>query len=106
MNLFRKREPRIPRRKHKGQHYWKSVTRTRDEERYREVCARLDEAGIDYRVWMNADDPNLVYLRKFLGSDNKMVRRYYIFIVRPYDLEKARRVLDIVRPGRWDMTVS
>lgn len=76
-----------------GRSLWKFILRTRIETCYQKQCVLLDAADIDYRVWMNEDEPSLVYLREYLGDETGCLRRHYIFFVPCTDYKRACQVL-------------
>lgn len=86
--------PVIKKRAHKNKKVWYPVAAQYSEKQYREQAANLEKAGIDYRVWMDANDPDLAYIRKQLGeNENNRIR--YIFYVKKENYYRASWVMGI-----------
>lgn len=77
---------------------WRSLIDTRSEKNYLKMRKFLDEAGVDYRIWMDEDDEDLVFLREHFGHPERF-RVYYKFYVRDKELRKAQKVLQLGRFG-------
>lgn len=89
MCLFLRKDKKFIKRRH-----WRSVIGTISEHEYRMKCELLDEAGIDYRVWIDPDAPVIVYFRENLNNPERY-RLHFNFYVRRRDYYKACRVLNI-----------
>lgn len=106
--LFRKEGDNMMllKRKKKGQRVWIPLVTAKIEEEYRRKCKILDEEGIDYRVWMKSDHPDLVYLREYT-EDEERYRLYYVFYVKIKDFWKASRILEVFRNHMfWGMHIA
>ncbi len=88
MGLFKSKKRNF--RKHR----WRSLYGTHSEELYHKKRKLLDEAGIDYRVWMDANEPVTAFCRKYFEDPVKF-RRHYNFYVRTCDYRKGCRALNI-----------
>lgn len=73
---------------------WRCITDTVLEKEYFKYCRLLDEAGLDYRVWMDENDPVVVFRRE-IAADPAEFPRNYIFYVKRSDYRKACRALHI-----------
>ncbi len=79
---IKKRKSSVP------QDVWHNVYSTMFDDVYQKKCRLLDEAGIDYRVFMDPDEANLVYLRNYINKPDSY-RMYYAFYVTRRDYKKA-----------------
>ncbi len=79
---MKKRKSSVP------QEVWHNVYSTMFDDVYQKKCRLLDEAGIDYRVFMDPDEANLVYLRNYINKPDSY-RMYYAFYVTRRDYKKA-----------------
>ena len=73
---------------------WHTLTHIIREEEYRKYCRLLEEAQIDYRIWMSTDAPMVVRLRRLFENPERY-RMQYDFFVRRRDFKRALRVLKI-----------
>ena len=77
-----------------NKHCWCSLYGTKSEEMYKKNRQLLDEAGIDYRVWMDENEPGLVFCRNYF-EDPVKYRRHYNFYVRSADYKEGCRILNL-----------
>ena len=85
--------------------FWRSVYGTHLEEVYKKKRQLLDEAGIDYRVWMDENNANLVFYREYF-EDPVKYRRHYDFYVRVRDYKKACDVLHIDNNSKYRGSIT
>ena len=58
-------------RKRRQKKLWKSLFDVRNDFTYNKMIGILEQKGIDYRIWMDADDEDLIYLRETFGGPER-----------------------------------
>lgn len=85
---------RRKRRQRRKKNLWKSLFDVRDDFTYNKMKGILEREGIEYRIWMDADDEDLIYLRENF-SEPERFQVYYKIYVKGRDYRKANRVLHL-----------
>ena len=81
-------------RKRRQKKLWKSLFDVRNDFTYNKMIGILEQKGIDYRIWMDADDEDLIYLRETFGGPERF-QVYYKIYVKGRDYYRAGSALNL-----------